>query len=109
MFVATTTCRILNESIGTNEYGDSIDSYQAVKSGVPAHIWEEEYSAGEPTDGSLHTYRRLVAMLPSGTDVQKGDRLKDEADDRIYLINHVTANKSFVARMPLKLELEIVE
>lgn len=73
----------------SNGLGDKVETAPTAHlSGITAAI--SETSTKVPTaDGELRTTRVLVGWLPAGTDVRRGDRLRDPIG-RIYGVESVT-------------------
>lgn len=106
--IATTRITLLRETIIVDEYGDSKDSYNAVATGIPAHIWEIEQTYFLPADGRETTIRKPKGMLNTTETVVKGDRLLDETTNTYYAVEHVFNNSSIVWAGPTRLRLAVV-
>lgn len=105
-FVPTCKVTVLEPVDATDDYGDPIDEYSAVRSGVPAHISEKSRRTLDPQSGQLLTVRFYKGLLPAKTPVVVGSRLRDLTNDRYYKVEHVVEHKSFVGAMPVSVEMQ---
>ena len=89
-FIATTTVTVLRGTT-TDDYGDEIERNLVVATGQMASILEVSLiSSTRKADERLETIRRYTGRFYGSTDLQDGDRLRDERTNRIYLIDQVT-------------------
>lgn len=77
------------DRVDSNDLGDGVETEPTAHlTGITAAITET--STKVPTaDGELRTTRILVGWLPAGTDVKRGDRIRD-AVGRVYGVESVT-------------------
>lgn len=108
-FVATTLVTVLEPKTGTDVYGDDLDEYSNVAMHVRAHVTESAVRAYDPSSGRLTTVHEFKALLPPGTRVVKGSRLRDESTDDYYLVHHVNVPASFVGPSAVRCDLKLVE
>lgn len=83
---ATTTVSILRGTT-TDGLGDTVDSTTAVYTGITASIIEQTRTVRRRDEREPRTVRRYVGRLPAGTDLQRGDRIKDERTDAVYMFD----------------------
>lgn len=86
MIAAATTVVSILRGDETNEYGDVVDSDTAVYAGIPASIVEQNRRVYLPAEQAYRIVRSYEGRLPSNTDVQKNDRIRDERTNVIYLV-----------------------
>jgi hypothetical protein len=104
---ATTTITVLRGT-ETNGYGDEVDNATVAASGIPASIIEQTRFTEDPTSDSGRTVRYVVGRLYHGTDVRPGDRVRDEGDSTIYIVDSVTSPQHAAIQPDVRLELRRV-
>jgi hypothetical protein len=82
---ANTTISVLRGTI-TGDYGDDLDSDEAVTSGIPASILELPVTGGRPVSGRADTPRTHTLRLWRVFAFRQSDRIKDERTGDIYSI-----------------------
>jgi hypothetical protein len=87
--LATCTASILRGTT-VDEYQDVVDSDTAVYTGVLFSIQETNSSVFDPATQTRRVVRRLVAACQSDTDLQIGDRVRDDTHGITYIVNNVT-------------------
>lgn len=113
-FLATTTVSILRGT-SENEYGDEIDTAlpgDVIATGIPASIMEQRTPLSprgrrtvmQQANETPRDVRWLNIRLPAGTDVQQGDRLRDENSGHIYHVDTVASDSSPVTSIDLRIE-----
>lgn len=85
---ATTTVSILRGD-EVNGYGDVVDSDTAIHTKIPASIHEQNRRVYLPAEQAYRIIRSYTGRLPSNSDVQKNDRLRDERTGAIYLVTDI--------------------
>lgn len=85
----TTTVSVLRGTVA-NEFGDVLDADTPAPglTGIPASIIERSQKPREPKNSEDRIIRIFKGRLPRGTDVQKGDRLRDAAG-ATYVIDNL--------------------
>ena len=84
----------------TNEHGDVVDTITAVRTDIPASLIEANRRTYLPAEGASRVARTHICRLTAGTDVRKGDRIKDQTTNRIYQILDLNENPGSPAHMP---------
>jgi hypothetical protein len=72
----------------TNEFSDLVDANTVVLAGIPASIIERNQRVHGPKNSEDRIVRIAKGRLPRGTNVIKGDRLRDRTGT-IYIIDNV--------------------
>lgn len=103
--LATTSVSVLRGT-STDAFGDETDTATVLKSGIPASLIESTRTAMEPVSGTPRIIRTHVCRLPSTTDVNEDDRIKDEKTDEIYIVVSVTKNSNPITAQPLRADLK---
>lgn len=89
-FYPTTTVAILRGTT-TDGYGyEADDNATPVASGILASIIEQTQNTRRQDSDRPSTIRGYICRLPHDTDVRDGDRIKDESDDSIYMLDTIT-------------------
>lgn len=76
-FLPTVTLTVMREDEGTDAYGDPVRTRTTVKTGIPAHVYEREVSAADPSSGRVMTTRELRAILAGGSNITQDDIIED--------------------------------
>lgn len=105
----TTTITILGSATSENEYGDVLDSETPAGTGIPASIVEGRQVVATESDPQARVIRYYTGRLPNGTVVSGANRLRDDEDGRIYLIDNVTTPKNAVIPQDVRLDLRRVD
>lgn len=105
--VATTTIAILRGT-STDDYGDEVDTSTEVATGIPASIQEQRQTVTTPDDPQPRVVRVYTGRVKAGTDVQTGDRIKDETTDDIYVIDQFSQVANPILRNDIRLDLRRV-
>ena len=80
---------ILRGTPTTNDYGDQVDTQTPVQTGLSGSVIERTRSNFDPQSSRIVTLRQLTGRFGHGTDIQDGDRIKDEKTGVIYLVTSV--------------------
>lgn len=107
MFIANRVVSVLRGQ-GKDEYGDPIDLDLPVHTSIPANISEVDAIVTTESEGMGRVVRILQGRLPSGTDVQDGDRLLDERSSEIFIIERITQSQSPIMATGVRLDLRRV-
>ncbi len=94
-YFATTTVAVWRGTGTTDPYGDTVDGGTAVATGLWASVVEDVTATDPEPGGDVQTVVTAIIRLPRGSDVQAGDRLKDETTAAWY-----TARTVEVVRLP---------
>jgi hypothetical protein len=106
---ANTTVSILRAT-AADDYGDEQDLDKTVASRVPASILEIRRTTSRTDSTTPQRVRSLVGRLGAGTDVQLGDRVRDERTATIYIVDDVTEQRGLFGRRPdMRLDLRQVD
>lgn len=108
MIIANCEVSILRGTT-TDEFGDPVESDVPVYTGIPASIREVASNETTMAEGMPRQVRYLVGRLPTGTDIQYEDRLRDEDNGRIYQVDGIDeTNQSAILDLGVRLELRRV-
>lgn len=86
---ATTKVTILRGT-ETNSFGDEVDSDVTVHTGVRAAIAERNRRVYLPAEGATRVVRAYSGQVGYETDIRKGDRLRDERTNVVYLVLEIS-------------------
>lgn len=84
--VATTTVSVLRGT-ETDTYGDEQDTIDVVSTGTPASIIEGRQNVLTGADNIPRVVRIFKLRAPAYLDVRRGDRIKDERNGEIYIVD----------------------
>jgi hypothetical protein len=104
---ATTTISILRGTT-VDSFGDPVDSATVVATGITASIIEQSKMATTADDTTPRQVRSYTGRLPAGTNIQAGDRIKDEKTNVIYVFDAATAVANPVRGADIRLDLRRV-
>lgn len=104
---ANTTVAVLRGTT-TDDYGDPVDSNTEVATGIPASILERRRDTTTPDDGQPRTVIFYTGRVPYGTDLQEGDRIKDERTSEVYVIDDHTRTENPLIKPDVRLDLRRV-
>ena len=96
---ANTRVSILRGS-STNVQGDEVDGTAAVHTGIPASLIEQTRRTYLPAEGAHRVIRSVSCRLTHGTDVLKGDRIRDEMTNVVYIVEELNDNPGSPAHLP---------
>jgi len=89
--------------------GDPVESDNPTYTNIPASIREVASDETTMAEGMPRQVRILVGRLPTGTDIQYEDRLRDEDNGRVYLVDGIDEiNQSAIMETGIRLELRRV-
>lgn len=106
-FYPTTTVAILRGTT-TDGYGYEADANTPVATGIPASIVEQAQNTRRPDSDRPSTIRGYACRLPHDTDLRDGDRIKDEADNAVYMLDTITRPANPARAMDWQVELRKV-
>lgn len=90
----------------TTPLGDPAGSYTVIATGVPFSITEDGRTTWDAATQTPRTVRQLSALCGSGTDVRKGDRIRDDTHGgTLFVVKDLTQERSFAYVPDLELEL----
>lgn len=89
----------------TNEFGDVVDSDAAVHTGVLVAITETSRRTYNAAEGATRVVRSYSGYATSNADIQKGDRLRSEKTQRVYLVTDLSDRVSSALDPDLQFEL----
>lgn len=103
---ATCLATVLRPTGTLNARGDASATYSVVSTGNPASITEDGRRTWDAATQTPRTVRTLSALIGSTTDIQPGDRLRDDTHGgRLYVVKTVTRERSFAYAPDLELDL----
>lgn len=88
-----------------NEYGDEVDGSTVVHSAVLGSVVERRRTSYDPQSSRVGTYRELVGRFGHGTDIQDGDRIKDERTGDVFLVTSVYKGSNLVHKSDVVVDL----
>lgn len=107
-FYPNTTVSILRTTT-TDAYGyEADDNATPAASGVLASIIEQTQNTRRPDSDRPSTIRGYACRLPHDTDLRDGDRIKDESDDAVYMVDTITRPANPARAMDWQVELRKV-
>jgi hypothetical protein len=107
-WLATSTYSILRGKT-TDAFGDPKDRDEAVETGVKGSVRLVRAGVTTESEGRAQTISYLVGRLPSGTDIQNGDRLQDEETGETFIVDSIDSNpRSPIMDTGVRLELRTV-
>ena len=98
---------IIRGTTTQDDYGDEVTSDDVAYSGVLGSVIERRRTAYNPVDGRIATLRELTGRFSAGTDIQDGDRIKDEKTDKVYYVSSVYHGTNFVMKSDVVVDLTI--
>lgn len=101
---ATTRVSILRGQT-TDPYGDPVDNTTPAATGVPASIVEQSRQVTDPTTGAPRVVRFLIGRFYPGTDLRSGDRVKDERDGTVFIVDAISRPQNPVRAPDVRAEL----
>lgn len=93
----------------TDAYGDPVDADNVVATDLPASIIEQNRRVFVPAENRMTVVRMYTGRLRPGTDVREGDRLRDRADESIYLVEAVSAPASPIGLADVRVDLRRID
>lgn len=102
--VATTTVSILRGT-DTDAYGDPADNATVAASGLPAALTEQSRLTTDPATGTPRTVHYTTLRISHGTDLRAGDRIRDEGDGSVYIVDETAQVQNPAVAMDLRAEL----
>lgn len=110
-FLATCRASIYRATTVT-ALGDTLDDNSTPVVGledVPASLIEKSRKVYDQASGELRTIRYCVGRLVPGTDIRKGDRIKDNTTGTMYALDELTIKpRSISGSSDLVLDLRIL-
>ena len=103
---ANTTVAILRGTT-TNAYGDTVDVDTAVATGIQASILERNRRTYLAAEAAYRVIRTYTGRVTAGTDVRKGDRLRDEGNSQVYLVTDLNSTPGSVGGLRPDVVLEL--
>lgn len=111
-FLPTTTVTILRTPQGTdaprNAFGDKVDTPTPVDTGVPASLLDVERRIWVPAENRSTVITSTRCRVRGDVDVRERDRLRDEADGRVYVVEEMNTPRSPFGRSAIRLTLSKV-
>lgn len=92
----------------TDGFGDTVDGLTAVTTGVNASLIEQSQTVRRRDEREPRTIRSTRCRLPAGTDIRRGDRIKDESTGVIYVFDEQVDPGNPVRRTDIRLDLRRV-
>lgn len=98
-FMATTRASIYRAT-KDNGLGDMVDDNTTPVAGLtdlPASLIEKSRKIFDPASEAIRTVRWCVGRFTPGTDIQVGDRIKDNVTGTFYALDEVTTTRRSIA------------
>jgi len=98
-FTATTRASVYRATT-ESALGDNVNDNTTPVSGLGdlrASLIEKSRSVMDPASGERRTVRFCIGRLDFGTDVRKGDRIKDNRGGQLYAIDEITPTARTIA------------
>lgn len=97
VFIPTTLVNLYRLT-DTDEFGDPTDDNTVITySDLPSVITEKTQRTFLPEELRLDIVQKYTIRLRPGTDVQEGDRLRDQYSDSVYQVQEVYVSPTIVA------------
>ena len=96
---------IIRGTTSTDEYGDEVTSEEPLYEAVQGSVSERRRTSYNPVDSRVSTFRELVGRFGYGTDIQDGDRIKDEATGTVYYVDSVYHGSNFAMKSDVVVDL----
>lgn len=96
---------IIRGTTTQNDYGDDETSEDVLYASVLGSVIERRRTVYNPEDGRVATLRELVGRFAHGTDIQDGDRIKDEKTDKVYTVSAVYEGSNFAMKSDVVVDL----
>lgn len=87
--LATTTVAVLRGTT-TDAYGDPVDADDAVRARIPVALAITNRRVWVPAERRHTQVTEITGRVRRDADIQEEDRLRDERDGSIYLVEAVT-------------------
>lgn len=107
-FLATTTVVVLRGE-EVDEYADAVDADTPVRGHVPVALSEGDKRVWVPAENRTTVVRQVTGRARPGSDIREGDRLRDERDQSIYLVEGVSRPQTPIGQADVRLTLRRVD
>lgn len=104
----TTTITILGSETSQSDYGDVLDSETPAGTGIPASIIEGRQVVATESDQQARVIHYYTGRLPHGTVVTGNNRLRDDENGDVYVIDNVSRPHNPVIPQDVRLDLRRV-
>ena len=92
---AAASCKIsILRGTETSTYDDEVDSTAVVYSDVPCSIIEQTRRTYLPAENAFRVIRSYACRVGSGTDIRKGDRIRNQRNGRVYIVTDLAEPES---------------
>jgi hypothetical protein len=88
-----------------NEYGDEIDGTGVASADILGSVIERSKQVFNPDDGRVATIRFLIGRFPSNSDIQDGDRIKDQKTGEIFVVESLARPTNAVVKSDIVADL----
>jgi hypothetical protein len=95
VFVANARVSVLRGTF-TDGYDDVHDTVRPVAVDVPASLILATQTVVSPETGRSFDVQVMQGIVRRAVDVQKGDRIKDQATGLVYTVDAVTQSGAFI-------------
>lgn len=105
--LATGRYTVIRGVTAQNDYGDDVSDDAVVSTGNIGAVTERRRTNFDPQSGRVETVRELTGRFRHGTDVQDGDRIKDEKSGDEFVVTSVYRGTSIALKSDLVLDLKL--
>ena len=88
-----------------NEYGDEIDGDAVTSQNIQGSVIEKSRANFDPASSRVSTIRYLVGRFNSNSDIQDGDRIRDEKTLEVFVVNSVSRGSNLVHKSDVVVDL----
>lgn len=89
--------------------GDPSGTFAQVSTGLPCSITEDNKRTWDAATQTPRTVRVLSALMNTGTDIRKGDQLRDDTHGGVlYTVKDVTQERSFGYSPEIEIDLQLL-
>lgn len=103
---ATTTVSILAGTGTDPVFGDTVDTFTPVATGLLASLIESAKTAREPSGSNPRIIRTHVGRMTAGTVVTEDNQILDELTGETYIVVSVSRNANPQSAQDIRLDLK---
>lgn len=96
---------ILRGTTSKDDYGDEVTTDEVAYTNVMGAVVERRRTVFNPEDTRVATMRELIGRFPYNTDIQDGDRIKDEKTQKVYTVSSVYHGTNLVMKSDVLVDL----
>jgi hypothetical protein len=107
VIVANTTITILRGE-GTDAWGDDAEADRPVATGLPAAKMETNRQTERKDTDTPRNVRTYQWRVWRRVDIRDGDRIRDEKDGQVHLVDSVVKPTIVVAAAPIRIKARLI-